>query len=688
MNGNSHNHNHNKCLGNWHRWGSRFPWLQTLFFFSLAFGVSLIFFELFRLLFYLRYLKLSTGIANGEIFQAFVVGLRFDMVITSYILTLFFLLALFLPFSKSRSIRKGFLLSMGLVFGFFFFLYTIDLEFFGAYNSRLNLLVVQYLETIGPVIQTIWHEYPVTPYLLLWAVLTGLFTWVIFRIGQVFLSRVKYQSWWQRSIIFVIGLGFLIIGARGTLDSSPINWGHAYFSSHNFSNQLALNGIFTLSRSMYQELLESNRTLEKKLRVTSPKEAIHTVQHLIANSSETYLSPEDYPLVRRQNFTASSPHRPNVVIFIMESFTGNYVGALGGPYQVTPEFDRLSQEGILFDRFYANGLRTNRGLTATLCSYPCLPGLSLMQKVESQQPMLTVASVLKPLGYQNCFIYGGDLNFDNMEGFFRRHGFDRFVGQHDFPKEAFQTEWGISDEMVFSRANQEFVSLAQPFIGVVLTVSAHEPYRIPKPYAYYPPEHDRSKFLNGLKYSDYALGQFFQEAGKQPYFDNTIFVIVADHGRILNYETDLNLNQFYIPCLFYAPKILGSTPRRIHTIGGQIDILPTLLGILKQPTTHHCWGRDLLSISENLGYAILAGNDDKIGFVQGPYYLISRLSAPSSLYLLDKPTHIVQPADIPQVMSRMERQVRIHAQASYLIFIRKRCWNPELAAKGKAACQR
>jgi phosphoglycerol transferase MdoB-like AlkP superfamily enzyme len=244
----------------------------------------------------------------------------------------------------------------------------------------------------------------------LWAVLTGLFTWVIFRIGQSLLSRVEYHAWWQRSIIFVVGVGFLILGARGTLDSSPINWGYAYFSSHNFSNQLALNGVFTLGRSMYQELLESNRALEKKLRVTSDEDAIHTVQRLITNPSETYLSPEDYPIVRRRDFATPSSHRPNVVIFIMESFTGNYVGALGGPYQVTPEFDRLSQEGILFDQFYANGLRTNRGLTATLCSYPCLLGLSLMQKVESQQPMLTVASVLKALGYKNCFIYGGDLN--------------------------------------------------------------------------------------------------------------------------------------------------------------------------------------------------------------------------------------------------------------------------------------
>jgi len=669
---------------------------RLLLFFSLVFGVSLIFFGLFRLFLLLRYLKLAADIPAGDIGRAFLVGLRFDMVIVSYILILFFLPASFLPLSKSHKIQAAFLMILGAVFGFFFLLSTIDLEFFGAYNARLNLLAVQYLETMGPALRTIWQEYPVIPYLLLWAVVSALFIGIVFWIGQVHLGRSSCRPIWQRALLLLSGLGLLVLGARGTVSSSPINWGYAYFSQHNFPNQLALNGIFTLGRSIYQEMIEDSRSVAKKLSVTTPDEAVRTVQHLVAHPAEAFLS-ADYPLVRRRDFPSAStpatsaPRRPNVVIIIMESFTAEFIGVLGGAYQASPQFDRLAQEGILFDRFYANGCRTNRGLTAILCSYPGLIGLSMMQKVESQQPMLTLASVLKPLGYHNCFIYGGDLNFDNMEGFFRRHGFDRFVGQEDFPKEAFQTEWGISDEEVFHRANQEFSRLPQPFVGVVLTVSNHEPYRIPTPYAYYPPQHVQSRFLNSFKYSDYALGRFFDEARKQPYFDHTLFVIVADHGKNLNYRTDLSLNQFHIPCLFYGPKILGgSSRRRIHTIASQIDILPTLIGILRQPLVHHCWGRDLLSLSEDEGYAMLTANDEKLGLVQDGYYLVVRLGGPSSLYLVEDEPDKDRAAEFPEVVSRMERKVKIMAQAGWYIFSQRRCWKPELVAVhgGKETCNK
>jgi phosphoglycerol transferase MdoB-like AlkP superfamily enzyme len=230
-------------------------------------------------------------------------------------------------------------------------------------------------------------------------------------------------------------------------------------------------------------------------------------------------------------------------------------------------------------------------------------------------------------------IYGGDLQFDNTEGFLRSVGFDAFVGQKDFPLKASLGKWGVPDHIVFERANQEFSKFGDhPFLGVIITLSNHEPFLLPSyDFEIFPKTVPYSDYLNTFYYSDWALGQFFYEAEKEPYFKNTIFVLVADHGKLLESQSDMPIDRYRIACLIYTPPLFDSSPKKVTTIGSQTDLLPTILGLLGKPVLHQSWGRDLLSLPpEDGGFALMI-DGKHVGWVEDSYFFVDRIGATSSL---------------------------------------------------------
>src|SRR5438552_8284504 len=256
--------------------------------------------------------------------------------------------------------------------------------------------------------------------------------------------------------------------------------------------------------------------------------------------------------------------------------------------------DRLAaEEGLLFSNIYASGNRTVRGFEGVLSSFPPLPGDSIVKRDRSAN-VETVARVLKRDGYQTVFLYGGRGIFDGMRSFALHNGYDRFVEQKHFEHPTFTTIWGVCDEELFQRALEEFRSLStagKPFCATILSVSNHKPFTYPPGRI---PEDPAQRLRNhAVKYSDYALGQFFRAAKKEPFYTNTIFVVVADHGARVYGSQSIPIHSYEIPLLIVSPAVI-KTPGQLGQLGCSLDVAPTVLGLLGRPYQTLFLGRDLL----------------------------------------------------------------------------------------------
>ncbi|MGC9454960.1 MAG: LTA synthase family protein, partial [Phycisphaerae bacterium] len=340
---------------------------------------------------------------------------------------------------------------------------------------------------------------------------------------------------------------------------------------------------------------------------------------LLCDPSETLLDAPGNPLWRRAD-TGRPMRRMNVVVILMEGMAGRPVGAMGYRPSHTPNFDSLAQEGLLFTRMYAVGDRTSRGMTAVLCGHPDIGGTTVLKRPRAIGHFLTLPGIFRARGYRTMFIYGGDPTFDNMAGFFTADGVERVIAREDMDPGKLENTWGAHDEVIFRKAHEVFRETDEPFFAAILTLTNHPPFTIPAGrIEELPPSEDgRNEVLNAYRYADWALGEFFRMAREADYFDNTLFVLVSDHGRDLDRSRLLDVPGYRVPCLFYAPGRIK--PGRIDTVCSQTDIPPTILAWLGGSYEHGFLGRNMLTIRDD-GLALLR-DDERLGMVRGNRALV------------------------------------------------------------------
>ncbi len=544
-----------------------------------------------------------------EIVKAFLVGFHLD---------LFAALGLALPFSIWLALVPDTWLGAAwhrLLFQTIFFLFWMvqvfvifaEFYFFEEFKSRFNTVAVDYLLYPSEVFVNIRDTYPLGWVLLACSVaaasLLALSQKLLRHDWETPLSRKSRWTHVLRVLILMVLLGF------------TIRPNEARFSQERVMNEIANNG----QRAFLSAFLTRHLDYGAFYQTMPGAEAFERAHRLLTEPRARFTSPQ--ASLQRSIAGDLALPRLNVVIFLEESLGSEFWGCLGRSNSLTPEMDRLAgAEGLLFTNLYASGNRTVRGFEGVLSSFPPLPGDSIVKRDRSQN-VETIARVLQRDGYQTIFLYGGRGMFDGMRSFALNNGYDRFVEQQHFAHPTFKTIWGVCDEDIFQRSLEEFRALSdtgRPFFGTILSVSNHKPYTYPP--GRIPEDPSKRQRNYAVKYSDYALGQFFRAARKEPFYTNTIFVVVADHGARVYGSQSIPIHSYEIPLLIIGPAVVKA-PRQVPYLGCSLDVAPTVLGLMGRPYESLFFGRDLMNSPGQEGRVLLNHNRD-IGLFRQDHLIV------------------------------------------------------------------
>jgi phosphoglycerol transferase MdoB-like AlkP superfamily enzyme len=379
------------------------------------------------------------------------------------------------------------------------------------------------------------------------------------------------------SLLTVVLGGMVFLGIRGGVGRSTANVGMVYFSSNQFLNHSAVNPVFSIFSSMSKtkDFSRMGRFYDE-----ARCDSIYSALHFSAESTGTD--------------TLLNTSRPNILIIIAEGFGGTFVGAMGNTDNVTPNFDALTREGVFFTGCYANSYRTDRGVLSILSGYPAFPTASVMKMPKASRNLPSIAHSLAQNGYHNDFLYGGDINFTNMQSYLRSTGYTSVVGDTEFtPAQRLTHGWGVTDSITFNRLYDMLSrrdAQSSPWHTAFLTLASHEPWGVP--YNRIPGD----KKANAMAYLDDCIGRFVARIKRTPQWKNLLVVILPDHG--IGYPqglTEASPRRYHIPVLWIGGAVKKA--RRIESICSQSDIAATLLGQLGIGHSDFRFSRDVLSAS-------------------------------------------------------------------------------------------
>jgi phosphoglycerol transferase MdoB-like AlkP superfamily enzyme len=549
-------------------------------------------------------------VAILTIIKSFIMGVRFDIVISGYILilpTLIFLTLEVIGF-RSKSIKQFFFYWIYILFTISFTVSTADIPYFNQFYDRFSVGAFEWMESYKIVISMIFQEPKYFLFIIPFILLQTVF--YIF-LKKIFEQENKTQkiNFFLNTFVSLIFLAIVFLGIRGRIEEkSPIRIGTAYFSSNSFLNKLGLNPSFILIRSYLDSKDEDNRVVK----FMDDKLAIEIVQKNLGITKAQYNS----PIARDVQPDKLLSVQPNVVLIIMESMSAAKMKRHGSAEELTPFLDSLSNNSIYFENIYTAGKHTFNGIFSTLFSFPAL---YRQHSMKTNNQYNGISTSLLNNGYSTTYFTTHDSQFDNIEGFLRSNNFQNVISQSDYPVSEVKTTLGVPDDFMFRFSIPKINELAEkenPFFVTFMTTSDHSPFYVPE---YFQP---KAKAIESqiVQYADWSLQQFIQLASKEAWFNNTIFVFVADHGAAIDAKYDIPLNYFHTPLIIYAPEIFMAN--EVHEkIGSQIDVYPTVMGLIKQKYVNNTLGIDLLK--EERKFTII-NDDDKVGILDTDYLCIMK----------------------------------------------------------------
>jgi len=552
--------------------------------------LSILFLSLARLAFFLWQFERVAD--TGELSFVFLQGLRFDLVLMTLIMV--FPASLSPLFLTHRILFKPWrwfiLVYTTAWFTFICFMEFSTPSFISQYDSRPNYMFVEYLEHYKELGATLLAEYPLQ--LFIAAVMVPLLSWIFMRTYHRVLASHQPLHWFAAILLVPVLFLSMSMAARSSLGHRPANPATVAVTTDHLVNELALSSAYTMLYAIYQSRYDKKGG--KPYGEMPFEQVVDIVKRETLVDGDNFTS-EHYPTWRSHQSTAPRKQPYNLVIILEESLGAEFVGKMGG-LPLTPNIDRLADEGIWFDNLYATGTRSVRGIEAVTTGFLPSAAISIVKQNKAQRDFFTLASYLRQYDYDTGFIYGGEAHFDNMRGFFMGNGFNYVIDHKDYKDPIFKGSWGVSDEDLFNMADQKFSSYAadQPFFSLVFSSSFHSPFEFPDGRIELYDE-EKNTENNAVKYADYAVGKFIEKAKQSSYWDNTIFIVIADHNSRVYGNALVPVERFHIPGLILGGPI---KPDVIKTQASQIDIPPTLLSMIGINGEHPMIGRDL-TIPEN-----------------------------------------------------------------------------------------
>lgn len=526
-------------------------------------------------------------------------GVRADLILLGLLLVIPVLVAPVLALARFQQSWKTFsVVWAAIALTLIIFIELSTPSFIAQYDIRPNRLYIEYLKYPKEVFSTLWHGFRVP--LLLGSTLTVLL--VIWAVRHLQQSAARLQPWSNKTLWLSWPLVVLLVFAcvRSTTNHRPANPALFAITSDALVNSLIINSGYSVLYAAYSMKHEARSTEMYGNISTQDMLRLGLDWPWFANYQFTSA---DMPTLHQRTASVKRDKPLNIVIVLQESMGATFVESLGG-VPVTPELEKLKAHGIWFDQLYATGTRSVRGIEAVTASFAPTPAQSVVKLSNAQNNFTTIASELKQAGYHTQFIYGGEAHFDNMRAFFTGNGISQIVDINQIKQPKFVASWGASDEDLFNTAHQQLLALhqrGQPFFSLIFTSSNHEPFEFPDGRIHLH-EEPKQTVNNAVKYADWAMGQFFATAMQSPYWQDTLFLVVADHDNRVYGTNLIPVEKFRIPGLILGADI---KPDVWTVLASQIDLAPTLLSMAGVSSCTPMIGRDLSVARDVPGRALI-----------------------------------------------------------------------------------
>ena len=543
----------------------------------------------------------SYGIADW--WQMACNGLYLDIPMTGYLTALPLLTLVVTAWLKRsialRRIATPYYIIIAAVTGIIF---IADMALYPFWTFKLDALALSYLESPQGAFASVSAGF-IALRLLFISVVVAATACILIVITPLHLQPLRTQR--QRVLFtagFVVFLPFYVISIRGGVGESTANIGKVYFSDDTFLNHSAVNPTFSLIYS-----LDKTKNYADEFNYFSEEERKEIISEVRGERGKKGEKGEKGEKGKKGDLS------PNILLILMESFGGQFVEAVSGRTEIAPNYNRLSREGIVFTHCYSNSFRTDRGTVSTLSGYPSFPTLSVMKIPAKSRTLPCLASTLNSHGYTSSFLYGGDINFTNMQSYLRTGGYQTIVSDVDFTAaEKKDNPWGVNDDVTFNHLYDMIMKQkSQPWHICFLTLSSHEPWTVPY-------KRLKEEIPNAFAFTDHCLGEFVERIRKTPLWKDLLIVCIPDHG--FQYPQGISHEEHHRNSMLWIGGAVKEH-KVINTLMNQSDMAATLLGALGIDHSAYQYSRDVLSADYTYPYAFFTFKEG-IGFADSTGYSV------------------------------------------------------------------